>query len=143
MDNSSGLFWTPYHCAHATAPKVYRFVFSLWRVNTVNVSRLWEPFESSFSPEMKFRYTASLSNKFDCACFRTNSLLEKVCEGVGAAQFYGCLWDCLTSNAAVRLPAISFALAHYDRRLSTEDQLHVMGTNIDIMVCGLLKLIFK
>lgn len=65
---------------------------------------------------------------------RTNSLLEKVCEGVGASQFYGCLWDCLASNAAVRLPAISFALAHYDRRISTEDQLHIMGTNIDVMV---------
>ncbi|XP_046668094.1 protein dopey-1 homolog isoform X3 [Homalodisca vitripennis] len=73
------------------------------------------------------------SDHFD----RTNSLLEKVCEGVGAAHFYGCLWDCLASNAAVRLPAISFALAHYDRRLSTEDQLHIMGTNIDVMVAGL------
>jgi len=68
---------------------------------------------------------------------RTNSLLEKVCEGVGASLFYGCLWDCLASNAAVRLPAISFVLAHYDRRLSTEDQLHIMGTNIDIMIEGL------
>lgn len=71
---------------------------------------------------------------------RTNSLLEKVCEGVGASQFYGCLWDCLASNAAVRLPAISFVLAHYDRRLSTEDQLHIMGTNIDIMVYTIIKL---
>ncbi|XP_039275981.1 protein dopey-1 homolog [Nilaparvata lugens] len=68
---------------------------------------------------------------------RTNALLEKVCEGVGASHFYGCLWDCLASNAAVRLPAILFALAHYDKRLSTEDQLHVMGTNVDVMVNGL------
>ncbi|XP_054267327.1 protein dopey-1 homolog [Macrosteles quadrilineatus] len=68
---------------------------------------------------------------------RTNSLLEKVCEGVGASLFYGCLWDCLASNAAVRLPAILFVFTHYDRRLSTEDQLHIMGTNIDIMIEGL------
>lgn len=67
-------------------------------------------------------------------CFRTNALLEKVCEGVTPRHFFGCLWDCLASNAAVRLPAISFALAHYDKRLSTEDQLHIMGTNIDTMV---------
>lgn len=66
--------------------------------------------------------------------FRTNALLEKVCEGVTPSHFFGCLWDCLASNAAVRLPAISFVLAHYDKRLSTEDQLHIMGTNIDTMV---------
>lgn len=73
------------------------------------------------------------SDHFD----RTNSLLEKVCDGVGAAHFYTCLWDCLSSNSIIRLPAICFILAHFNRKLSTEDQLHIMGTDIEVMVQGL------
>ncbi|XP_073990011.1 protein DOP1 homolog isoform X1 [Rhodnius prolixus] len=69
---------------------------------------------------------------------RTNSLLEKVCEGVGPVHFYGCLWDCLASNSCVRLPAITFLLAHFNRKLPTEDQSHIMGSNIETMVCGLM-----
>lgn len=73
------------------------------------------------------------SDHFD----RTNSLLEKVCDGVGAARFYTCLWDCLSCNSIIRLPAICFILAHFNRKLSMEDQLHIMGTDIDAMVNGL------
>ncbi|XP_071560415.1 protein DOP1A-like [Temnothorax nylanderi] len=36
------------------------------------------------------------SDHFD----RTNSLLEKVCEGVGAEHFYACLWDCLKNDCS-------------------------------------------
>ncbi|XP_046393858.1 protein dopey-1 homolog isoform X2 [Ischnura elegans] len=68
---------------------------------------------------------------------RTNSLLEKVCDGVGGSHFYGCLWECLASNVAIRLPAILFVLSHFNKKLSMEDQLHVMGTNIDVMVSAL------
>ncbi|KAF4532766.1 hypothetical protein B566_EDAN003546 [Ephemera danica] len=63
------------------------------------------------------------SDHFD----RTNSLLEKVCEGVGKATFYGCLWECLASNASIRLPGIGFALSHFNKKLSMEDQLHVVA----------------
>ncbi|XP_024216432.1 protein dopey-1 homolog [Halyomorpha halys] len=69
---------------------------------------------------------------------RTNALLENVCEGVGPSHFYGCIWDCLASNSCVRLPAISYILAHFDKKLPTEDQAHIMGNNIDVMVCGLI-----
>lgn len=69
---------------------------------------------------------------------RTNALLENVCEGVGPSHFYGCIWDCLASNSSVRLPAISYILSHFDKRLSTEDQAHIMGNNIEVMVCGLI-----
>ncbi|XP_024938328.1 protein dopey-1 homolog isoform X2 [Cephus cinctus] len=68
---------------------------------------------------------------------RTNSLLEKVCEGVGAEHFYACLWDCLASNSGIRLPAISFVLAHFNKKLPMEDQMYIMGTNFDIMVTAL------
>ena len=65
---------------------------------------------------------------------RTNSLLEKVCNEVGRSHFYGCLWECLASNRGIRLPAISFVLSHFNKKLCMEDQLYVMGTNIDVMV---------
>ncbi|XP_011499422.1 PREDICTED: protein dopey-1 homolog [Ceratosolen solmsi marchali] len=73
------------------------------------------------------------SDHFD----RTNSLLEKVCDGVGPEHFYACLWDCLASNSGIRLPAISFALTHFHKKLPMEDQLYIMGTNVDIMVSAL------
>lgn len=65
---------------------------------------------------------------------RTNSLLEKVCEGVGAEYFYACLWDCLASNSGIRLPAISFVLAHFNKKQTMEEQKYIMGTNTNIMV---------
>lgn len=65
---------------------------------------------------------------------RTFSLLEKVCTGVGPRQFYGKLWECISTNSGVRLAAITYVLSHFDKRLSMEDQLHIMGTNVDIMV---------
>lgn len=68
---------------------------------------------------------------------RTTSLLEKVCDGVGPNHFYGCLWDCIAANSGIRLPAISYVLSHFNKRLSMEDQLFIMGTNVDIMVSAL------
>ncbi|XP_034945114.1 protein dopey-1 homolog isoform X2 [Chelonus insularis] len=73
------------------------------------------------------------SDHFD----RTNSLLEKVCEGVGPTHFYACLWDCLASNSGIRLPAISFVLSHFNKKLNMEEQSYIMGTNVDIMVSAL------
>ncbi|XP_023718221.1 protein dopey-1 homolog isoform X2 [Cryptotermes secundus] len=73
------------------------------------------------------------SDHFD----RTNSLLEKVCDEVGRNHFYGCLWECLASNSGIRLPAISFVLSHFNKKQAMEDQLYVIGTNIDVMVNAL------
>ncbi|KAL0273816.1 UNVERIFIED_CONTAM: hypothetical protein PYX00_006399 [Menopon gallinae] len=68
---------------------------------------------------------------------RTNSLLEKVCEGVGSSFFYGSLWECVSCNSAIRLPAISFVLDHYNKKLKVEDQSHIMGIDTTVMVNGL------
>ncbi|XP_063920808.1 protein dopey-1 homolog isoform X2 [Zophobas morio] len=68
---------------------------------------------------------------------RTNTLLENICDGVGSKYFYTCIWQCVTNNSPVRLPAISYVLAHYSRKLPMEDQLYLMGHDIDLMVCGL------
>ncbi|XP_025836860.1 protein dopey-1 homolog isoform X2 [Agrilus planipennis] len=73
------------------------------------------------------------SDHFD----RTNNLLEAVCEGVGPEWFYTCMWQCVRSNSPIRLPAISYVLTHYSRKLTMEDQLYLMGNDIDVMVSGL------
>ncbi|XP_066603567.1 protein dopey-1 homolog isoform X2 [Prorops nasuta] len=70
------------------------------------------------------------SDHFD----RTNSLLEKVCDGVGPEHFYACLWDCLASNSGIRLPAISFVLSHFNKKIPMEQQNYIMGTDSNIMV---------
>ncbi|XP_074025764.1 protein DOP1 homolog isoform X2 [Leptinotarsa decemlineata] len=68
---------------------------------------------------------------------RTNLLLENVCDGVEPPYFYTCIWQCVANNSPVRLPAISYILAHYSRKLSMEDQLYLMGSDIGLMVSGL------
>ncbi|KAG8189706.1 hypothetical protein JTE90_022518 [Oedothorax gibbosus] len=68
---------------------------------------------------------------------RTDELLLSVCGNVGKSFFYGCMWKCILSNPAVRLPAVSFIISHYNRRLCMEDQLYIIGTDIDTMVQGL------
>nr|XP_022916081.1 protein dopey-1 homolog isoform X1 [Onthophagus taurus] len=73
---------------------------------------------------------------------RTNTLLENVCEGVGPSWFYTCIWQCVKSNSPVRLPAISYVLSHYSRKVSMEDQLYLMGNDIDVMVSGLCAAVY-
>ena len=66
---------------------------------------------------------------------RTNKLLESVCEASQPKIFYGSLWECIASNASVRLPAITFLLQHLDRRAPiVPDQLHLFGTDFEVVV---------
>ena len=67
-------------------------------------------------------------------CFRTNLLLEGFCRGTDRTFFYTCLWECTLASTAVRLAAINFVLAHFNRKQSMEDQLYFIGTNIELMV---------
>lgn len=71
---------------------------------------------------------------FGIISYRTSQLLSRVAEGVGQAEFFGCLWDCVWGNSGVRLPAIMHIMACFNKKLSTEDQLYILGTNIDVMV---------
>lgn len=68
---------------------------------------------------------------------RITELLDNVCKCVEGSFFYGCLWECLLANPTVRLPAVNFVLGHFNRKLNMEDQLHIMGTNVDITVHAL------
>lgn len=66
--------------------------------------------------------------------WRTNTLLEKVAAAVEQAAFYSALWGSILTSPAVRLPGVSFVLLHLNRKLSMEDQLYVMGNDIELMV---------
>lgn len=65
---------------------------------------------------------------------RIDQLLMKVCDGVEKSFFYGCLWKCIMSNPSIRLPAICFIISHFNKKLTMEDQLYIIGTDIDTMV---------
>ncbi|XP_029451392.1 protein dopey-1 isoform X2 [Rhinatrema bivittatum] len=65
---------------------------------------------------------------------RTNTLLEKVAAAVEQSAFYSALWGSLLTSPAVRLPGISYVLSHLNRKLSMEDQLYIIGSDIELMV---------
>uniref|UniRef100_A0A671RTL5 Protein dopey-1-like n=1 Tax=Sinocyclocheilus anshuiensis TaxID=1608454 RepID=A0A671RTL5_9TELE len=65
---------------------------------------------------------------------RTNTLLEKVAAAVEQPAFYSALWGSILTSPAVRLPGVSFVLLHLNRKLSMEDQLYIIGSDIELMV---------
>ena len=78
------------------------------------------------------------SNRVHCVSslcsHRTNTLLEKVASAVEQSAFYSALWGSILTSPAVRLPGVSFVLLHLNRKLSMEDQLYVIGSDIELMV---------
>lgn len=72
---------------------------------------------------------------------RTNKVLEEFCEATEPSFFYGCLWECVLSFPAIRLAAITFVLAHFNRKRTMEDQLFFMGTSIDLLVTNIFAVI--
>ena len=65
---------------------------------------------------------------------RTAALIQRIAEGVETDFFFGCIWDCVLCNPAIRLPAITFTLMKFNKKLSMEDQLFIMGTDLDVTV---------
>ncbi|XP_066558430.1 protein dopey-1 isoform X2 [Amia ocellicauda] len=65
---------------------------------------------------------------------RTNTLLEKVASAVEQSAFYSALWGSILTSPAVRLPGITYVLLHLNRKLSMEDQLYIIGSDIELMV---------
>ncbi|XP_067150156.1 protein dopey-1 isoform X3 [Apteryx mantelli] len=70
----------------------------------------------------------------DLFLYRTNTLLEKVASAVDQSAFYSALWGSLLTSPAVRLPGITYVLSHLNRKLSMEDQLYIIGSDIELMV---------
>ncbi|XP_059504449.1 protein dopey-1 isoform X4 [Stegostoma tigrinum] len=65
---------------------------------------------------------------------RANTLLEKVAAAVEQSAFYSALWGSILTSPAVRLPGITYVLAHLNRKLSMEDQLYIIGSDIELMI---------
>ena len=65
---------------------------------------------------------------------RTNKLLESICEAVQPTLFYGSLWECIASNASIRLPAITFILQHVQKKLPLSEQSYIFGSDLDVVV---------
>ena len=65
---------------------------------------------------------------------RTNDLLEEFCEAADPPFFYTGVWECVLNCPSVRLPAATFLLSHFNKRQTMEDQLHMMGLDIDLLV---------
>lgn len=74
---------------------------------------------------------------------RTNNLLNQVCSAVSPSYFYTCLWECAATNSSVRLPAITFVLNHFNKKLGMAEQTYLMGRNKDLMVIELPQLTFS
>ncbi|GAB1600861.1 protein dopey-1-like isoform X3 [Argonauta hians] len=66
--------------------------------------------------------------------YRCDKLLVDFSQATGESYFYSCMWQCIYTFPAARLQAITFLLAHYNRKQSMEDQLYMMGLNIDLLV---------
>lgn len=65
--------------------------------------------------------------------------MEEFCEAAGPAFFYTCLWECIMTCPNIRLPACTYLSTHYNKKKSMEDQLYLMGQNIDLMASILLE----
>ena len=68
---------------------------------------------------------------------RTNKLLESICEAVQPTIFYGSLWECVASNASIRLPAISFILQHVHKKHTLSEQSYIFGADLEVVVTAL------
>lgn len=68
---------------------------------------------------------------------RTNMLMEQVCATVSPVYFYTCVWECVATNSAIRLPAVTYVLDHYSRKVTTGEQRYILGDNVDLTVSAL------
>ncbi|GMS99570.1 hypothetical protein PENTCL1PPCAC_21745, partial [Pristionchus entomophagus] len=68
---------------------------------------------------------------------RSFNLLDRVCEAVGASSFYACLWHTVLGSPSVRLPALIYVNAKFDKTRSIDEQSWIIGDNVHHMVSAL------
>ncbi|KAH8402027.1 hypothetical protein KR009_009307 [Drosophila setifemur] len=68
---------------------------------------------------------------------RISALLKQVCNAVNPMHFYTVLWESVANNAAIRLPAITYLLEHFNKRLDMQEQIYIMGHNREIMMSAI------
>ncbi|KFD57066.1 hypothetical protein M513_01951 [Trichuris suis] len=64
-------------------------------------------------------------------------LLNDLCDQVGSDLFFTCLWNCACCCQATRLPALTFLLSKFEKKAPIEDQLYLIGTDMNVMVRSL------
>ncbi|VDK66335.1 unnamed protein product [Onchocerca ochengi] len=68
---------------------------------------------------------------------RSFSLLDRVQDSVGPEAYFACLWEAVLGSPSVRLPALMYVNAKFNRQKSMHDQEYIMGNNIDHMIAAL------
>ncbi|EPB67077.1 Dopey protein [Ancylostoma ceylanicum] len=68
---------------------------------------------------------------------RSLSVLDRVCEGVGERAFFACLWQAVLGSPSVRLPAMLYVNAKFDKTRSLDDQIAIVGDHVNHMVAAL------
>ena len=66
-----------------------------------------------------------------------DKLLLNVCLKVGEMEYYGSLWRCVLASTNVRLTALQLVYRRFDSKKLVDDQLYIIGTNVDVMVIKL------
>lgn len=64
---------------------------------------------------------------------------RQVCTAVNPKYFYTCLWECVATNASIRLPAVSYLLDHFNKRLGMQEQMSIMGNNHQVLVISTVR----
>ncbi|VDM67487.1 unnamed protein product [Strongylus vulgaris] len=65
---------------------------------------------------------------------RSLSVLDRVCEGVGERAFFACLWQAVLGSPSVRLPAMLYVNAKFDKSRTFDDQIAIVGDHVNHMV---------
>uniref|UniRef100_A0A158P6E2 Dopey_N domain-containing protein n=1 Tax=Angiostrongylus cantonensis TaxID=6313 RepID=A0A158P6E2_ANGCA len=68
---------------------------------------------------------------------RSLSVLDQVCEGVGERAFFACLWQAVLDSPSVRLPAMLYVNAKFDKTRTLDDQIAIVGDHVNHMVAAL------
>ncbi|VDO46208.1 unnamed protein product [Haemonchus placei] len=61
---------------------------------------------------------------------RSLSVLDRVCEGVGERAFFACLWQAVLGSPSVRLPAMLYVNAKFDKTRTLDDQIAIVGDHV-------------
>ncbi|XP_044221081.1 protein dopey-2 [Thunnus albacares] len=122
---SSGLFPLLGHAAMAVKP----VLLTLYE-------RYYLPLQRALLPSLQAFITGLLPGLEEGleVYDRTDALLLKLSLLVGQQVFYGALWGSMLVSPLVRLPASVFIVTHFDRMLTLDQQIHMLGYDHRLVV---------
>ncbi|KAM7407321.1 hypothetical protein PAMA_003171 [Pampus argenteus] len=122
---SSGLFPLLSHAAMAVKP----VLLTLYE-------RYYLPLQQALLPSLQAFITGLLPGLEEGleVYDRTDALLLKLSLLVGQQVFYGALWGSMLVSPLVRLPASVFIVTHFDRMLTLQQQIYMLGYDHRLVV---------